>query len=533
MTDEVALTSILRNLLSNGIKYTDRGEVRLSARVAGRPSARDQRLRHRHRHPGRPARAMSSRSSTRCRASAGAAPDSACPTPAGWPGSSAGTWTLTSEPGAGTTVVLDLPHGTPAVGTVLVADDDASFRQVLKGHARRPWRTALIEAEDGRQALALLAAHSPVDLVLADMRMPGLDGSALLAGLPASVPAIIITGADVPPPPRAAALLRKDELTRDRLEFTIRGVLCGSGADDRATAPATLLLVDDDEAKRYVMTTWLRRAGHTVIEAATGGEALEKVGAAELVLLDVNLPDMSGYEVCRRIKADPRTAAIPVIQVSATAITVSDRAHGPDPGRRRLPDRADRTRGTARRRHGRAALFPRPAARRADRVPAGRADQRRRCDINAAETFDGLARAAAAGAARIFAAQAVVILEMPDGQVRRMSASPQHPEAAPARRPARPGRPGGRARARRRADQRGRRWSRARTGCGWSRTARCGATSAWRRPGPSRTGRRSRSPSTATAYPARRSGRSCASSCSRSRSRSRPCAPTPRSTWSP
>ena len=51
-------------------------------------------------------------------------------------------------------------------------------------------------------------------------------------------------------------------------------------------------------------------------------------------------------------------------------------------------------------------------------------------DINAAGTFDGLARAAAAGAARIFAAPAVVILEMPDGQVRRTSASPQHPEPA-------------------------------------------------------------------------------------------------------
>ena len=46
-------------------------------------------------------------------------------------------------------------------------------------------------------------------------------------------------------------------------------------------------------------------------------------------------------------------------------------------------------------------------------------------DINAAETFDGLARAAAAGAARIFAAQAVLVIEMPDGQIRRTSASPE------------------------------------------------------------------------------------------------------------
>ena len=80
-------------------------------------------------------------------------------------------------------------------------------------------------------------------------------------------------------------------------------------------SPATLLLVDDDEAKRHVLATWLRRAGHTVIETGTGHEALAKLGSAELVVLDVNLPDMSGFDVCRRIKTDPLTAAIPVIQV--------------------------------------------------------------------------------------------------------------------------------------------------------------------------------------------------------------------------
>ncbi len=63
-----------------------------------------------------------------------------------------GELTLTSEAGQGTTAVLSLPHGTPSVGTVVVADDDAGFRQVLKsmlaGIADR-----LIEAEDGAQAL--------------------------------------------------------------------------------------------------------------------------------------------------------------------------------------------------------------------------------------------------------------------------------------------------------------------------------------------------------------------------------------------
>src|ERR1700761_5560612 len=95
-----------------------------------------------------------------------------------------------------------------------------------------------------------------------------------------------------------------------------------------STSTGVLLVVDDDEAKRYLIVTWLRRAGYTVAEADTGREALSKVEAAEVVLLDVNLPDMSGFEVCRLIKENPRTAAIPVIQVSATAVEVADRAHG-------------------------------------------------------------------------------------------------------------------------------------------------------------------------------------------------------------
>ncbi len=191
--------------------------------------------------------------------------------------------------------------------------------------------------------------------------------------------------------------------------------------------PATLLLVDDDEAKRYVIATWLRRAGHTVVEAATGHEALAKVDAAELILLDINLPDMTGYEVCRRIKNDPRTAAIPVVQVSATAIGVSDRALGLTQGADAYltePTEPEELLAVVM-----AALRYSRARQRAERTAALLAAlTASTLDINAADTFDGLARAAAAGAARIFAAPAVVLLEMPDGQVRRMSASPQHPE---------------------------------------------------------------------------------------------------------
>jgi serine phosphatase RsbU (regulator of sigma subunit)/DNA-binding response OmpR family regulator len=188
-------------------------------------------------------------------------------------------------------------------------------------------------------------------------------------------------------------------------------------------APGTLLLVDDDEAKRYVLSTWLRRAGHTVMEVGTGREALAVAATAELVLLDVNLPDMSGFDVCRQIKTDPRTAAIPVIQVSATAVEVADRAHGLTQGADAYlvePAEPEELLATVT-----AVLRYYRARTRAERT-AGllTALANVTLDINAAETFDGLAAAAAVGAARMFSVPVVLMLEMPDGQVRRMAALP-------------------------------------------------------------------------------------------------------------
>lgn len=96
--------------------------------------------------------------------------------------------------------------------------------------------------------------------------------------------------------------------------------------------PALVLLVDDNPTNRYVLGTTLRRAGHRVVEAADGQEALARVldpeVRPEVVLVDVRLPDMTGYEVCERIKLDPRTASLPVIHISASAISASDRTQG-------------------------------------------------------------------------------------------------------------------------------------------------------------------------------------------------------------
>lgn len=96
----------------------------------------------------------------------------------------------------------------------------------------------------------------------------------------------------------------------------------------------TILHVDDNEANRYAVNRMLRRVEFSVIEAATGEAALELVDQAkpDLIILDVRLPDLNGFEVCRRIKANPATAFIPVLHLSASFVESRDKAQGLDSG---------------------------------------------------------------------------------------------------------------------------------------------------------------------------------------------------------
>jgi PAS domain S-box-containing protein len=81
--------------------------------------------------------------------------------------------------------------------------------------------------------------------------------------------------------------------------------------------PPLILYADDDEAVRYATTRVLQRAGFRVQEAGSGEEALARAAAADLVVLDVKLPGMSGFEACRRIKSDPALAGIPVLHLTS------------------------------------------------------------------------------------------------------------------------------------------------------------------------------------------------------------------------
>ena len=94
-----------------------------------------------------------------------------------------------------------------------------------------------------------------------------------------------------------------------------------------------ILSVDDDGGARYARGRLLRNAGFDVIEAANGAQALERaLERPDLIILDVGLPDIDGIEVCRRLKADPRTAVLPVLQVSASFVNSSDRTRALEGG---------------------------------------------------------------------------------------------------------------------------------------------------------------------------------------------------------
>ncbi len=95
-----------------------------------------------------------------------------------------------------------------------------------------------------------------------------------------------------------------------------------------------ILVVDDHTSSRYAKVRMLQRAGFEVVEADTGQAALELLAARKprLVVLDVNLPDIDGFELCRRVKEDPCTASTVVLQVSATYVEHSDTVRALDGG---------------------------------------------------------------------------------------------------------------------------------------------------------------------------------------------------------
>jgi len=215
--------------------------------------------------------------------------------------------------------------GTQAGNVVLVIDDDPAaldlMRRYLEKEGFRPET-----ASSGAEGLRLARALRPVAITL-DVMMPGMDGWAVLQQLKANpetedIPVIMLTMVD--DKNMGFALGATDYMTkpidRNRLANLLGRYRCGSGT-------CGVLLIEDDEAARDMMRSLLTREGWDVTEATNGRSALECLESAipDLILLDLMMPEMDGFEFAHRLRERQEWSAIPVIVLTAKDLTDADR----------------------------------------------------------------------------------------------------------------------------------------------------------------------------------------------------------------
>ena len=214
------------------------------------------------------------------------------------------------------------PRGT----AVLIIDDDPAARAIThRVLAREGYE--VIEAADGETGLRLARERRPA-LITLDILMPGMDGWAVLAALKAdpdiaAIPVIlqtIVEDRNMGFALGAAEYLTKP-IERKRLASLVRRHVPNTSA-------GPVLVVEDDEHTRTLYARTLEKAGWTVLQAENGRVALERMAAARpaLVLLDLMMPEMDGFEFLDVIRQDETRRGIPVVVITARTLSPDDRA---------------------------------------------------------------------------------------------------------------------------------------------------------------------------------------------------------------
>ena len=344
-TDDGKVAQILRNLLSNALKFTEAGEVRVSAslddagsavtfRVAdtgiGIAEEDQERIFEEYaqagrQHSGRKGTGLGLPISRRLAELLG------------------GSLTVRSRPGGGSTFTAVIPvRYTGAAGQaaedalpeirvdaarhpVLVVEDDEAA-QVLYERLLRESGFQTIPATSVAAARALLESVAPLAIVL-DIVMPEGDTWGFLAEVratPATRDTPVIVASVLEEQDRAFALGVEDYAVKPVAREWLLGAL---GRIAGRTPVHNVLIVDDDAAARYVLRTHLAGTRYCVLEAQDGEEGLRLASAErpDVVFLDLVMPGMDGFRVLEALKADPATRDIPVVVVTARVLTEGER----------------------------------------------------------------------------------------------------------------------------------------------------------------------------------------------------------------
>jgi len=257
-----------------------------------------------------------------------------------------GDVSVTSESGRGSTFSIHLPArvarpegaaststAAATVGplkrgasTVLIIDDEPSVRDLMS-RALSSQDIYAVTASNGEDGLRQAHELKP-DLIFLDVMMPKMDGWAVLAALKAdpalaSIPVVMLTivgdremgytlgASEYLSKPIDRALLAK-MVEKYCMKSSTRGVM----------------IVDDDDATRQVVSRTLTRAGWTVVDAENGRVALERLKKFEpnLILLDLVMPQMDGFEFLAALRTDGVHANVPVVVLTSKDLTPSERS---------------------------------------------------------------------------------------------------------------------------------------------------------------------------------------------------------------
>ena len=255
-----------------------------------------------------------------------------------------GDVTVTSEPGKGSTFIVRLPFAAArvddapaardgeAVGAepgrdyVLVIDDNETARALIADYLAQAGFT-VITAVDGREGLRRAKQYHPIAITL-DVLMPDIDGWTVLAALRgdpelADIPTIIATIVDEQRHGMtlgAVGYLTKP-IDREKLVDLIAKYRRPSG-------PTRVLIIEDDATQRERIRSWLEPQNWSLIEADNGRVALDRLSEciADVILLDLMMPEMDGFQFVAEMQKHPMWIQIPIIVVTARDLTVEDHA---------------------------------------------------------------------------------------------------------------------------------------------------------------------------------------------------------------
>jgi CheY-like chemotaxis protein len=214
----------------------------------------------------------------------------------------------------------------PSDGDVLVVDDDEATREMVSRHLRRAGYST-VEARDCEEALLRARVISP-GLVILDLLMPGVDGFEVLRTMRSEgmrTPVVVLTGKDLAAEEERilrdglARVVQKGGMALDNVVREAKQMLMARRVVESGRLPR-ILYIEDSPQNRDIVRRYLAEE-YEIIEAEDGEHGVERVlrDSPDLVLMDLSLPRLDGWEATRRLKANASVKHIPVIAVTAHA----------------------------------------------------------------------------------------------------------------------------------------------------------------------------------------------------------------------